>query len=381
MSSILLVTHCFPADADDLVGNFLYDFCLALKQIEPEVKITVFTPKMNSEYDRNYLARAVDYLQLFKWLGGKKRLAELKLKKISDVLQLFSIFYHGRKALNTLLKNNRYDFVLAPWVIPNGYYISALSQKYKTPFALWALGSDLNVYGKKPGLKNLVKSAYKNCALSYTNSRAMQLLIENRYQKKSSLLYTNRKLSSPDVEYQDKTTFRLVFVGRLEKVKGPDLLLEALIASGLQDFSLEVIGDGSLRSTLESTALSNNLNKQVIFHGRQNGEFIADKLKQADYLIISSLAEGMPVVFWEAMQCGTPVVSTDVGDVKFYCDSYNVGRVCEVNSRSLADQLLFLSQFKVLRKVLSENTQILAEMSDISKSAQIFLQDIKNINN
>jgi len=381
MSKILLVTHCFPANAEDLVGNFLYDFCLALKSLEPEIEITVMTPKMDYQYDRRYLNQAVDDLQLFDWLGGKKRLAELKLKKINDVFQLFSIFYHGKKALKTLLNSRQFDFVLAPWVIPNGYYISSLSKKYKTPFALWALGSDLNVYGNKPLVKNLVRSAYQRCAISYTNSRAMQLLIENRYKKKSALLFTNRKLTLPSVEFQEMSTLRLVFVGRLEKVKGPDLLLEALISSGLEDFSLEYIGDGSLRDSLELMVKSNNLNRQIVFHGRQNGEFIADRLKQADYLVISSLSEGMPVVFWEAMQCGTPVVSTDVGDVMFYCDQYNVGRVCSINKVAIAELLLFLSQFKVLRGVLSGNTRILAEMSDIRKSAQIFLHDIAKIKN
>lgn len=377
MLNILLITHCFPADADDLAGNFLYDFCISLKQIRSDLQITVFTPRMNNLFDMQYLNKAVDTLHPFVWLGGKKRLAELKTSNPWDLLQLASIFYHGKKALKKLLQTNKFDFVLAPWVIPNGYYISALFAKYKIPYALWALGSDLNVYGKKPVLKNLVAAAYKNCALSYTNSKAMQLLIDGKYGRKSSLLFTNRRLPQPAAQYSTDKKFRLLFVGRLEKVKGPKLFLEAIAESGVKDFFIEFIGDGSMKNELENVVKMCNLQDNILFHGKQNGAFITERLKQTDYLVISSYFEGMPVVFWEAMQTATPVISTDVGDVKYYCDNYNVGRVCGVNSKELGELIWFLSEFRVLRQVLSANTQRLAELSDIKNSGEIFIRDIE----
>lgn len=376
IKKLLIVTHCFPSNKEDLVGNFLYEFIKYLSEIDYEV--TVFTPRMDVEYDLNYQKKYAKDIELFTWSGGDKRLAEFKTSSFKDLISLFSLFRNGKKQLDQLLKKERFDFILAPWLIPSGYIVSKIARKHKTPFGVWALGSDINVYGKKPFISGLIKRIMKKSDLVFTNNFQMQKMINEKYNVDPTILFTNRKLSKPNLSYQKTPQFKILFIGRLEFVKGPDILLEALLNSEIKDYSLKFIGDGSMRKELELFVNSNSL-KNVSFLGQQGQDVIAEELAQADYLVISSRSEGMPVVFWEAMQMNTPVLSTNCGDIEYYCKKYNVGRVSDISVRSLAELLNFVYNFKPLRETLSKNTQKLADLTDIKSSTEKFNKIITDI--
>ena len=370
MKKLLIVTHCFPSDKDDLVGNFLYEFIKYLSEINYEV--TVFTPRMDIEYDIDYQKKYAESIELFNWSGGDKRLAEFKTSNVKDLISLFSLFRNGKKQLDQLLKKESFDFILAPWVIPSGYIVSKIAKKHKTPFGTWALGSDINVYGKKPFISGLIKKIIKKSDLVFTNNFQMQKRINEKYKVDPTILFTNRKLFKPNSSYEKTSRFRILFIGRLEYVKGPDILLEALLSSDIKDYSLKFIGDGSMRKELELFVRSNDLKNNVSFLGQQGQDVISNELIQADYLVISSRSEGMPVVFWEAMQMNTPVLSTNCGDIEYYCKKYNVGRVSDISAKALAELLNFAYNFKPLRETLSKNTEKLASLTDIKSSTEKF---------
>ena len=370
IKKLLIVTHCFPADEKDLVGNFLYEFIKYLSVIGYEV--TVFSPKMDAEYDPDYQKKYTKKIELFNWSGGDKRLAEFKIFNFKDLKSLLSLFKNGKKQLDQLLKKENFDFILAPWVIPSGYIVSKIAKKYQIPFGVWALGSDINVYGKKPFVSGIIKKILNKADLVFTNSLQMQKLINEKYNVDPTILFTNRKLSDPNVSFDNKPPLKLLFIGRLEYVKGPDILLEALLDSGIKDYTLKLVGDGSMRKELELFVNSNRLEEKIFFLGQKEQNTIAKELVTADYLVISSRSEGMPVVFWEAMQMNTPVLSTNCGDIEHYCKKYDVGRVSDISARSLAELLNFAYNFKPLRKTLSKNTEKLASLTDIKSSTEKF---------
>ncbi|MCK4979948.1 MAG: hypothetical protein KAS62_06105, partial [Candidatus Delongbacteria bacterium] len=142
LKKLLIVTHCFPADEKDLVGNFLYEFIKYLSEIGYET--TLFSPQMDIRYDFDYQKKYAKKIKLFNWSGGDKRLAEFKISSFKDIRSLLSLFKNGKKQLDLLLKKEKFDFILAPWVIPSGYIVSKIAKKHKIPFGVWALGSDIN---------------------------------------------------------------------------------------------------------------------------------------------------------------------------------------------------------------------------------------------
>lgn len=100
--------------------------------------------------------------------------------------------------------------------------------------------------------------------------------------------------------------------GRLDPEKGFDVLIDAgrtLLERNI-DVCIRIVGDGPLRSELESYAAS----LPVEFVGlRHTGQDMADFYRSLDVFVLSSThREGRANVLLEAIACGVPVVSTDV---------------------------------------------------------------------
>jgi len=107
----------------------------------------------------------------------------------------------------------------------------------------------------------------------------------------------------------------VLFVGRLDPVKGGPLLLEAFAAVHRDhpEARLDIVGDGSERPRLEAQARA--LGAAVTFHGYLPQEAVADRLAAADMLVLPSFAEGVPVVLMEAMASRIPVIASRVAGV------------------------------------------------------------------
>ena len=109
---------------------------------------------------------------------------------------------------------------------------------------------------------------------------------------------------------QNKNNKYALAVGRLEKVKGFDLL----IASWKNiDANLVIIGSGKERNKLNELIEQNNLSEKVKIIDAVKKEELLNYYRNASVLIISSRDEGGPRVALEALYLEIPVISTDVG--------------------------------------------------------------------
>jgi L-malate glycosyltransferase len=107
--------------------------------------------------------------------------------------------------------------------------------------------------------------------------------------------------------------FRVGWIGRLSPEKGPDVMLHALSLIPDDTVRLSVIGSGPERERLESLASRLGIERRVAWHGVRLG---AARLAPAfDAIVLSSRAEGTPVVLFEAMAATTPIVATRVGGI------------------------------------------------------------------
>lgn len=110
--------------------------------------------------------------------------------------------------------------------------------------------------------------------------------------------------------------FRFIWAGRLEHVKGLDLLLEAvnlLAARSNRDFSIRLAGKGSLREELELRAKKLGISDRVIFLGRLSRDEMQLEMQGADCFVLPSRFEAFGVVLIEAMATGLPVIATRSG--------------------------------------------------------------------
>jgi glycosyltransferase involved in cell wall biosynthesis len=103
----------------------------------------------------------------------------------------------------------------------------------------------------------------------------------------------------------------LLAVGRLEAQKGYDDLIGAFIklSRKFPDWDLAILGEGSLRRTLEAQVHDAALEKRVFLPGRVGN--VGEWYERADLCVMSSRYEGFPNALVEAMAYGLPVVSYD----------------------------------------------------------------------
>jgi glycosyltransferase involved in cell wall biosynthesis len=103
-------------------------------------------------------------------------------------------------------------------------------------------------------------------------------------------------------------------VGRLNAIKGPDLLLQAFcnISNTLQDYHLVFVGpDDGMLAQLKEMAVAFDTSNRTHFIGYLGGEDKAQAYYAADLLVVPSRQEAMSIVVLESGITGTPVLITD----------------------------------------------------------------------
>ena len=104
----------------------------------------------------------------------------------------------------------------------------------------------------------------------------------------------------------------LLFMGRLNAIKGPDLLLEAFVREALPGTTLVFAGpDGGMRASLEERARAAGVGERVKFTGWVGGRDKVAAYRAAELVVIPSRQEAMSLVALEAGACGKPVLMTD----------------------------------------------------------------------
>ncbi len=111
---------------------------------------------------------------------------------------------------------------------------------------------------------------------------------------------------------------KFVHIGSLRWQKGQEYLINgfALFLQDHPDYELEIIGKGPRREELENLCSQLGIKDKVDFRGVQGRESIAESLNMAKAFVLTSVSEGFPKVIIEAMGTGTPVISSDAGNVK-----------------------------------------------------------------
>jgi glycosyltransferase involved in cell wall biosynthesis len=147
------------------------------------------------------------------------------------------------------------------------------------------------------------------------NAAAKTLLIPNFV---DSHIFFNDSAASPLLE--KLTGSILLFVGRIEEVKGLELFADTLIELDRNEpgaWTGVLVGRGTYQPVIEKYISDKRAEKLFYFAGPV---FRQDELRKiysrASLLMISSHFEGIPMVILEALACQTPVISTNVGGIK-----------------------------------------------------------------
>lgn len=137
----------------------------------------------------------------------------------------------------------------------------------------------------------------------------------------------------------------IIYVGRLEKEKNLDFLIKSFVL--IKKYNLHTklvfVGDGRVKAHLKNLVDELEL-KDVIFTGAMEYDKIPEVLNCADVFALTSLYEGSPTVIKEAIACGVPVVSTDVGDVSNVIQNDVVGKIVDSDEKLFARAIIDMFQ-------------------------------------
>ena len=119
---------------------------------------------------------------------------------------------------------------------------------------------------------------------------------------------------------------RLLYVGRLEPLKGVDQMLRCIVQAHKKAlFDVDILGDGSVEQALR-VAYSGAT--WIRFHGRVDQETIAKFMSEATALMVPSLwLENFPGVAVHALFAGLPVIASDIGGLPEIIDNGITGRL------------------------------------------------------
>jgi len=137
-----------------------------------------------------------------------------------------------------------------------------------------------------------------------------------RFKKDAVLIPNGLRLS--DIPVAEKVPGRILFVGRLEKMKGVDVLLKAFAALptlAREQASLRIVGEGSERSVLESLAKDLKINDRTSFLGYIPTPAVYHEFAEAEIFCGLSRSEALGNVFLEAQAARCAVVATNVGGI------------------------------------------------------------------
>ncbi|HKJ27482.1 MAG TPA: glycosyltransferase [Anaerolineales bacterium] len=169
----------------------------------------------------------------------------------------------------------------------------------------------------------------------------------------------------------------LLFVGRIEPLKGVGTLIEAISEMREDGFlddaevCLVIIGgDASVSEELMSHEMARLLNLRekyglqdvVTFLGKRSQDTLPNYYSAADVVVVPSHYESFGMVALEAMACGTPVVASQVGGLAYLIKDGETGyHVRNQEPGELADRLMRVLQDDDLHASMSENAAAYAK--------------------
>ena len=328
MKRILLVTHCYPQDLGDMRGSFLIPTVQRLQDLG--VEPVVVTPNWSGVGGeiQTRRGRLGEKIVEFSWRGV--RFEALAIWNPFHMLSLFLFLLRWASAVR--YANRRYGEFAATvcaWGVPAGA-LRLLRLIPTRQCAIWWLGSDFNRFDR-PYSRWLLRLVARSPTINWSNSRVMckqlQRLISTEAQFVPLANSDSAELVAQSVS-QTKGKARLLTIARLERVKGIDLAIEAVQACGdMRDmFEYRIVGDGSQRAELESLIGSS---ENISLLGYLSNDDVIAELRSADFVVLPSRNEGMPLVFFEALSAGKQVIASDVGDIRVCVEGKGLGWVSE----------------------------------------------------
>lgn len=236
----------------------------------------------------------------------------------------------GALSLMRRLKlDGRLDIIDAHFAYPDGYAASLLSRWLKVPFTITLRGTETR-HIQDGLLSRMLLQVIEQAAQVFSVSESLRKLVIAHGASPAKIEVIGNGVDTERFSPCDRERCRsslglasqakvLISVGGLVQRKGFHRVIEVLpqLREHFPDLIFLIVGgasaEGNNRAELEQQVKDLELEQCVRFLGAQTSEKLPAILSAADVFVLATSNEGWANVFLEAMACGLPVVTTDVG--------------------------------------------------------------------
>ena len=370
------MTSNFSANKKDVVQH-PYQFDLIDMLERNGHRVTILTHAKEDTHEK--IREDLDIIW-FPWRRVPGRLIDIKFFTFKNISSLLSLFYNGSKHARKVIRQKNINLVICLSILPSGLYayINAAFASVKVPYVLWSLGSDINKYRNNYFVRNLLKRMIRRAGYVFADGFDLCRTIHGMTGINCVFLPTFRGINVHSALRTDRADdcVSFLYVGRHSKVKGIDLLVDAIAqlekANHQLKYSVTIVGEGELTPQLMSLVNKENLSHKVTFTGKVPDDDLFSLYEQADCVVIPSRSESIPVVFSEALQFEKHLIVTDVGDMGDLGKKYGVARVVEKeNAEAIAGAMREFMEKPFL--IDPEKREALLSLLMLEKSSQKIL--------
>jgi glycosyltransferase involved in cell wall biosynthesis len=263
---------------------------------------------------------------------------------IPGLLRSYDGFFMALGALPRLLQlKKQFSIIDAHFAYPDGYAATLLGKWLNIPVTITLRGTEVPLAKIKRRKVKILTAL--NCATQvFSVSNSLKQFVVSLGANGDKIQVIGNGIDVIKFRPIAKSTARaelsisegtkvLVSVGALVDRKGYHRVIEMLpaLVNQYPDLIYLIVGgdspEGNIRIKLEQQVKVLNLDKHVRFLGAYASDQLKIPLSAADLFVLATANEGWANVFLEAMACGLPVITTDVGGNKEVIVNSELGAV------------------------------------------------------
>jgi glycosyltransferase involved in cell wall biosynthesis len=374
-----IITSSYPRTADEShdAGVFVRDF--ARKLSKEQVDVTVITPQEVIQHADPFRVRS------FPWPGAETSLTHVNPRNLLNRARLAILLGSGIIACLRAFRALQIEHALAMWAIPSGAQAWVARKVLRTPYSVWALGSDVWNIGDYPLGRPILRRILRGAEHLYADGTELSAEVERISGRPCIFLPTSRELPAPvenGLTHLAPDRIHLLCVARFHPNKGVDVLIDAvrLLPERIRrQVQFHIFGGGPQEGALRAKIAHDGLTDCMILGGYVERADLVRYLRSVRGLVIPSRIESIPLVLSDAAQVGCPVIATDVGDVGRLVKQFRMGLVvppdsppalAKALSAAVADEMPFdRAGAALLADELSLDSSVKRFLHDITENA------------
>lgn len=330
---VLFIVTAYPRHEGDVITPWMGETIVRLKQTGIDVEVLAPSYKGSA-------TQVVGGVKVHRFRYAPAELETLthdvpamdRIKKSPLMASLLPGYIAaGLAAAARVAREENFDVVHAFWPIPHGLFGMAARNASKSALVSTFFSSELNWQGASrkifgPMLQRIVKNSDEVTVIStFTGERLKEfvpgvksVIIPFGAAAGDDFGTTHAGNHSRDAS----DPFKLLFVGRLVRRKGVDVLLNALVHLRSDSrLHVHVVGEGPERKPLMAEAARLGVDNLVTFEGGVTAARIEEFFQSCDALVLPAIVtetgetEGLGVVLLEAMGYHKPVIASAAGGI------------------------------------------------------------------